>query len=147
MTKKRTRDPWMSGAQYGRRMPPFTVDLIVADVARSVRFYADVLGAEIEYADEDFAALRLAGLDFILHADHAYDHHALYGKLAPSGRRGSGAMLRLLGVDPDGVERRARSADAEIVQPVGDRGHAWRDVMVADLDGYVWAVGTLLPEA
>jgi catechol 2,3-dioxygenase-like lactoylglutathione lyase family enzyme len=145
MTKKRTKEPWMSGAEYGRRMPPFTVDLIVADVARSVRFYTDVLCAETEYADEDFAALRLAGLDFILHADHAYDHHSLYENLAPSGKRGSGAMLRLLGVDPDDVERRARSAGAEIVQPVGDRGHGWRDVIVADPDGYAWAVGILLP--
>ena len=56
-------------------------------------------------------------------------------------------MLRLLGVDPDAVERRAQAFGAAIVQPVGDRGHGWRDVMVADPDGYVWAVGIKLPEA
>lgn len=146
MTKKRTNDPWMSGADYGRRMPPFTVNLIVADLARSLRFYTDVLGAQIEYQDEDFAALRLAGLDFMLHADHTYDHHALYGTLATAGKRGAGAELRLLGVDPEGVQQRAQAFGVEVVQPVGDRGHGWRDVTVADPDGYVWAVGVVLPK-
>jgi len=27
------------------------------------------------------------------------------------------------------------------VQVVGDRGHGWRDVIVAGPDGYTWAVG------
>jgi uncharacterized glyoxalase superfamily protein PhnB len=145
MTKKRTGDPWMSAADYGRRMPTFTVDLIVSNIAWSLRFYTEVLGAEVVYSDEDFAALRLASLDFILHADHTYDHHPMQAKLAPQGRRGAGAMLRLSGVDPDTVQQRAETFGAEVVQPVSDRGHAWRDVMVADPDGYVWAVGVKLP--
>ena len=135
MTKRRTGDPWMSGAAYGRAMPTFTVNLIVADIGRSLRFYTDVLGAETHYADEDFAALRLAGLEFILHADHTYDGHPLYARLGESGRRGAGAELRLVGVDPDEVEQRARSSGADVVQEAGDRGHAWRDDMVADPDG------------
>jgi len=145
MTKKRTGDPWMSAAEYGRGMPAFTVNLIVADVARSLRFYAEVLGAETLYSDEDFAALRLAGLDFMLHADHTYDHHPLYGRLSEGRTRGAGAELRLLGIDPDRVQKRALSFGAEVLQPAGDRGHAWRDVIVADPDGYTWAVGVLLP--
>jgi uncharacterized glyoxalase superfamily protein PhnB len=146
MTKKRTQDPWMSGAEYGRRMPPLTFNLIVADVARSVRFYADVLGAEVEFSDVDFAAVRLAGVDFMLHADHTYDGHPVYERLAATERRGVGVELRALGVDPDDVLRRAEAFGAEIVQPVRERGHGWREVMVADPDGYVWAVGTLLPQ-
>ena len=147
MTKKRTGEPWMSGAAYGRAMPPFTVNLIVADVGRSVRFYAEVLGAETHYADEDFAALRMAGLEFMLHADHTYDGHPLYERLADGNKRGNGAELRLLGLDPDDVEQRARAAGADVVQEAGDRGHAWRDVIVTDPDGYIWAVGRVLPEA
>jgi uncharacterized glyoxalase superfamily protein PhnB len=52
-----------------------------------------------------------------------------------------GAELRVMGIDPDGVEARAKSAGATIVQPAADYPHGWRDVMVADPDGYVWAVG------
>jgi catechol 2,3-dioxygenase-like lactoylglutathione lyase family enzyme len=145
MTKKRTGEPWMSGADYGRRMPSFTVNLIVADIARSLRFYSDVLGAEIEYQDPDFAALHLAGLDFMLHADHTYDEHALYSRLPPAGKRGAGAELRLKGIDPDAVQQRAEAFGAEVLQPVGDRGLARRDIIVADPDGYIWAVGVTLP--
>ena len=140
-----TSDPWMSGADYGRRMPPLTFNLIVTDVARSVRFYTEVLGADVEYSDVDFAALRLAGVDFMLHADHTYDQHPLYQRLAAGERRGVGVELRAEGIDPDAVLRRAEAYGSEIVQPVSDRGHAWRDVMVADPDGYVWAVGVKLP--
>lgn len=147
MTKKRIGDPWMSGAEYGRQMPSFTVNLIVADVTRSLRFYQDVLGAEVHYSDEDFAALRLAGLEFMLHADHTYDGHALYGHLGTTARRGVGAELRLLGIDPDRVQRNAVEHGAEVVQAAEDRGHAWRDVIVADPDGYVWAVGVIIPDA
>jgi uncharacterized glyoxalase superfamily protein PhnB len=52
--------------------------------------------------------------------------------------------LRLLGVDPDVVEARARRAGAVILQPAKDFGHGWREVMVVDPDGYIWAVGMLL---
>jgi catechol 2,3-dioxygenase-like lactoylglutathione lyase family enzyme len=138
----------MPADAYGRAMPRFTVNLIVASIERSLRFYREVLGADVHYADEDFAALRLTGLEFMLHADHAYDAHALYDRLpAPPGRRGAGAELRLLGIDPDEVQRNADAHGAEVVQPVGDRGHGWRDVMVADPDGYVWAVGKVIPDA
>jgi catechol 2,3-dioxygenase-like lactoylglutathione lyase family enzyme len=136
-------EPWRSGADYGRDLPAFSVNLIVRDIERSLAFYTDVLGATLHYSDPDFAALRLAGVEFMLHADHAYDGHPLYGALdAP--RRGAGAELRVLGVDPDAVQRRAEARGAEVVQPAGDRGHGWRDVTVADPDGYVWAVGVAI---
>jgi len=144
MTKKRTGEPWMSGADYGRALPAFSVNLLVRDIDRSLRFYTDVLGATVDYSDPDFAALQLAGVEFMLHADHAYDGHALYRTLAGDAARGVGAELRVLGVDPDAVQRRAEAAGAQIVQPAGDRGHGWRDVIVADPDGYCWAVGVRL---
>lgn len=136
----------MSGAQHGRSMPPFTVDLIVSDIDRAVAFYTNVLDAKLVFADVDFAALRLSDLAFTLHADHTFDHHAIFETLAPSGARGSGSMLRMHGIDPDEAERKARAFGAAVVQSTGDRGHGWRDVMIADPDGYVWAVGQLLPE-
>lgn len=141
MAKKRQGDPWMPAADYGRRLPPFTLNLIVRDVARSVAFYQGVLGASLEYSDPDFAALRLLELDFMLHADHTYEDHPWHGRLAQREERGLGAELRLFGVSPDEVESRARREGASVVQPVTDKAHGWREVMVADPDGYVWAVG------
>ena len=141
MAKKRTGDPWMAADEYGRSLPAFTVNLLVRDVARSVAFYVDVLSVELLYADPDFVALRAQGVDFMLHADHTYEEHPWQGRLAAGRDRGLGAELRLFGVDPDGVEKRARDADATVLKPAHDRGHGWREVWVEDPDGYVWAVG------
>jgi len=145
--KKRTSDPWIPGDRYGRMLPAFMANLVVRDVARAVAFYRDVLQAAVHYADPDFAAVKVGGAELMLHADHTYDKHAWYPRLAGGERRGLGAELRLLGVDPDAVEGRARAADALIVQPAATKGHGWREVMVEDPDGYVWAVGIPTPSA
>ena len=141
VAKKRQGEPWMPAAEYGRQLPEFTVNLIVRDIERSVAFYRDVLGAVVHYADPDFAALRLSRLEFMLHADHTYEEHPWHGRFLNKEERGLGAELRLLGVDPDEAEARARARGATVVQPATDKGHGWRDVMVADPDGYIWAVG------
>jgi uncharacterized glyoxalase superfamily protein PhnB len=143
MTMKRSGSAWMPADDYGRSLPKFSVNLLVRNVQVSLPFYRDVLGAKVHYADEDFAALNLAGAEFMLHADHAYDHHPLHKYIAgvEARRRGLGAELRVMGIDPDAAEARAKSAGATIVQPAADYPHGWRDVMLADPDGYVWAVG------
>ena len=48
-------------------------------------------------------------------------------------------------MDPDEVEARARGARATIVEPAKDKPHGWRETMIADPDGYVWAVGVKIP--
>jgi uncharacterized glyoxalase superfamily protein PhnB len=143
MTMKRSGAAWMPADDYGRSLPKFSVNLLVLDVRASLPFYRDVLGAKVHYSDEDFAALNLAGAEFMLHTDHAYDHHPLHKYIAgvAPGRRGLGAELRVMGVDPDAAEARAKAAGVTIVQPAADYPHGWRDVMLADPDGYVWAVG------
>src|SRR5215467_1698935 len=134
MSMKRSGSAWMPADDYGRSLPKFSVNLLVRDVQASLPFYCDVLGATVRYADEDFAALNLAGAEFMLHADHAYDHHPLYKYIAgvESRRRGLGAELRVMGVDPDAAETRAKAAGVTVVQPVADYPHGWRDVMLAD---------------
>lgn len=141
MTKKRTGDPWMPAAQYGRSLPAFSVNLLVADVERAVAFYAEVFRAEVRYSDPDFAALRLGELDFMLHADHTYDGHPWQPRLFAGEGRGLGAELRLFGVDPDAIEARARASGATVLQGATDKGHGWREVWLEDPDGYVWAAG------
>jgi predicted enzyme related to lactoylglutathione lyase len=146
MTKTRTGDAWMPADDYGRSLPRFSLNLLVRDVARSLPFYRDVLGATIRYADGDFAALALQGVDFMLHADHTYDHHPLYARLNAQGLRGTGAEIRVLGIDPDAAEARAKASGAVILQPATNFPHGWRDVILVDPDGYTWAVGVTLPK-
>lgn len=141
MTKTRMGDAFLPADEYGRVLPKFSVNLLVRNVARSLSFYCDVLDATVRYTDNDFAAPQIQGTDFMLHADHTYDHHPLHERLQAPGRRGPGTELRVLGVDPDAVEARAKLAGAEILQPATDFPHDWWNVMVVDPDGYTWAVG------
>lgn len=142
----RTGDSWMPADDYGRALPLFTVNLLVRDLAKSLQFYMQVLGATLVYSDPDFAALRLKELEFMLHADHAYDHHAWHARLKSDEQRGLGAELRLFHFDPDAIEARAKQFGAMILQPSQDMPHGWRDVIVADPDGYTWAVGSAKPK-
>jgi uncharacterized glyoxalase superfamily protein PhnB len=142
---KRTGDAWMPAADYGRAMPKFSLNLLVRDVDRSLPFYKDVLGATVRYADQDFAALNIQGVDFMLHSDHSYDHHPLFERLRAPGLRGTGAEIRVMGIDPDAAEKRAKAAGTKIIQPAADFPHGWRDVMLEDPDGYTWAVGVTIP--
>ena len=145
MTKTRTGDAFMPADEYGRGLPKFSANLLVRDVAKSLPFYRDVLGATVRYWDADFAALSLLGIDFMLHADHAYDHHPLYAPLKAARERGVGAELRVLGLNPDQVEERAKRAGATIAQPAKDYGHGWREITLLDPDGYIWTVGLPIP--
>lgn len=146
-TKLRKGDPWMPGFRYGALLPPLSLNLIVRDVEQSVRFYQAVFEAEAHYFDIDFGAVRVGPAEVMLHADHTHDTHPWHEQLAAGAPRGLGAQIRLLGIDPDAVEKRAREFGAAVVQPAGDKGHGWREVLVRDPDGYEWAVGVLIPPA
>jgi catechol 2,3-dioxygenase-like lactoylglutathione lyase family enzyme len=146
--KKRTdaqRATWIDSPTYTGLLPGFTLNLLVRDIDASLRFYRDVLQARVHYADPDFAAVRVGGHEFMLHADHAYDTHPWYGALQRGAARGLGAELRLIGFDADAVERRARAFGAPVVRPATTRGHGLREVSVQDPDGYLWAIGDLAP--
>lgn len=144
MTMKHEGAGWIPAGTYGRSLPKFSVNLLVRDVQASLLFYRDVLGAAVRYVNVDFAALNLQGTDFMLHADHSYDHHPLHARLQEPGRRGTGAELRVMGIDPDELEKRARAADVTVLQPAADFPHGWRDVILEDRDGYIWAVGVAI---
>jgi uncharacterized glyoxalase superfamily protein PhnB len=140
--KKRKGDPWIPNDAYGRLLPPFSMILVVREIERSLVFYREVLAAFVHYSDEDFAAVKVGGTEIMIHADHTYEGTPLYARLSEAGGvRGAGVELRLFGTDPDALEKRAEAAGALVVKPTRMTGHGWREVMVADPDGYVWAVG------
>ena len=148
--KKRTdaqRSTFMASDAYSRTLPAFTVNLIVRDIERAAAFYRDVFGAAVRYADPDFAAMGIAGVECMLHADHTYEGHQWHGALTGGAQRGIGAELRLIVADPDDVERRAIAAGAKIIQPLTSKAHGLREVHVQDPDGYVWAAGSLASAA
>lgn len=147
MAKLREGDPWMPGFRYGALLPPLSLNLLVADTERSAAFYRAVFEAQVHYRDIDFAALRVGPAEVMLHADHTHEDHPWHAALVSGAVRGIGAQVRLLGIDPDAIERRARAAGATVAVPAVDKGHGWREVCVRDPDGYEWAVGVLIPPA
>ena len=142
--KKRKSEPWMSAADYGRTLSGLSVNLIVREVARSIPFYTGVLELRLLYSDEDFAAFEREGVRLQLHADHTYAHMPWAKRLAESSPRGLGAEVRILGIDPDAAERRARAGGFSVAVPVRDWPHGWRDCVLEDPDGYTFAVGVPL---
>ena len=69
MTKLRTGDPWQSPPEYGATLAGASVNLVVREVARSLRFYTQLLGFGSPYSDPDFAAREGYELKVQLHAD------------------------------------------------------------------------------
>jgi len=136
--KLRSGDPWMPADEYGRSLRGLSINLLVADVARSVAFQTEVLGAKLVYADPDFALLCGFGGEWMLHADHTYDKHPLHGSLSSEIVRGVGVELRLHGCDPDAAEARARTRGDVVLAGASDKPHGLREAFLVDPDGYLW---------
>jgi catechol 2,3-dioxygenase-like lactoylglutathione lyase family enzyme len=134
----------MATDAYGKTLAGLSLNLIVRDVPTSVPFYRDVLGMTVHYADEDMAALQLDTTQIVLHADHTYEHQPWAPRLRETGKRGLGAEIRILGIDPDAAERRAHERGAPVLLAARDWPHGWRDVILEDPDGYTFAVGMAL---
>ena len=136
--KLREGDAWMSADDYGRSLKGLGINLLVEDTERAVAFQTSVLAAEVIYTDPDFAVLHGYGAEWMLHADHTYDDHELYGSLEPDIARGIGVELRLHGCDPDAAETRAREAGYTVLAGAMDKPHGLREAYLVDVDGYVW---------
>ena len=138
--KKRPPDrtPPVSAPDYGRGLRGIGFNLLVTDVPRAVRFATEVLGATSFYDDEDFAALRWNGQDFMFHADHAYGGNPLSGIVAGLTARGAGVELRLYGRDPDAAEAKARELGFTVLSGTIDKPHGLRECIILDEDGYAW---------
>ena len=144
--KLRKNDPWMSAAEYGRGLRGLTINLLVRDVAAALRFQLEVLGAQAIYSDPDFAVLQHGEAEWMLHADHTYDKHALYPKLKGQAARGIGAELRLHGCDPDSAVGEAKRLGYKVLSEPKDMGHGVREAFIIDQEGYVWVPDMPLSE-
>jgi catechol 2,3-dioxygenase-like lactoylglutathione lyase family enzyme len=136
--KLRTGDPWMPAPEYSRTLRGLTVNLIVRDIEAALAFQRRVLGAEVVYADPDFAVVKAHGGEWILHADHTYRGHAVEAALWGVTQRGAGIELRLHGCDPDRAEQTARELGYRVLAGATDKGHGTREAFIEDADGYVW---------
>ncbi len=146
MTTRRTdAQKWaVSGADYGRSLAGLSLNLLVRDIERSLPFYTAVLGFTDRHHDPDFAALERDGVRLTLHADHTYAAQPWAPRLADAGKRGLGAEIRILGIDPDAAEKRARDRGYTVLVATKEWPHGWRDCLIEDPDGYTFAVGTPL---
>ncbi|MGU9957174.1 MAG: VOC family protein [Arenicellales bacterium WSBS_2016_MAG_OTU3] len=133
---KRTKTPWMSGADYGRSLSGFVLNMLVSNVEESVKFQQTILQAEVVYDDEDFAVLTGYGTQWMLHADHTYSHHPLSGVVANLEGRGRGRISFNRMRNPD-AEQRARDNEFTVMQGM-DKPHGLRECFLLDSDGYCW---------
>ena len=146
MTTKRTdAQKWkVSAADYGRTLSGLTLNLLVRDIAKSLPFYTDVLQFTDVHHDPDFAALERDGIKLTLHGDHTYAAQPWAPRLGGAGQRGLGAEIRILGIDPDAAEKRARDGGYTVLYETKEWPHGWRDCILVDPDGYTFAVGVPL---
>jgi catechol 2,3-dioxygenase-like lactoylglutathione lyase family enzyme len=149
--KKRAGEPWMSGADYGRSLRGFGVNILVKDVARAVAFQQDVLAVELVYQDPDIAVLRHVDRngeahEWMLHADHSFADHPLLALTGDGALRGAGIELRLYDHDPDLAESRARQRGDHVLAPSADKPHGLRECCLVDPDGYVWVPAKMIDD-
>ena len=111
--------------------------LVVSDVARSRRFYCDVVGLESGHGGDEYEQLLHDGeLVMQLHDESDDDHH---GPLAESGvTRGNGVLVWFEVADFDAAVARAREVGAPVVREVGLNPNARQhELWIRDPDGYV----------
>ena len=82
------------------------------------------------------------GVTQVVLRDRFAGAHTCPPRLARPGPRGLGLEVRILGVDPEAAESRAREGGFSIHLATRERpGHGWRECYLEDPDGYVFAVG------
>ncbi len=133
-----SQTPHPSGAEYGRSLTGFGVNLIVSDLNRAIAFATEVLGATIYFRTDVFAAMKLHGADFMFHIPQSYRGNELHATLISDAPRGVGVELRCYHVDPDDAETKARELGYTVLAGALDKPHGLRESMILDDDGFVW---------
>jgi catechol 2,3-dioxygenase-like lactoylglutathione lyase family enzyme len=110
--------------------------IVVRDVPKSSRFYADVLGAESAHGGEQYEQLVIGGeLILQLHHIDVEDHHGLLA--ASDVPLGNGTLLWFEVSDFDAAVQRARVVKAQVERDVHVNPRAkQREIWLRDPDGY-----------
>ncbi len=138
--KLRKGDPWIPAVDYSRSLKALSINLLVEDTDRSVRFAKEVIGAEVVYTDPDFAVLKYASQEWMVHADHTYEGHPHAARAKAASVRGAGVEIRIHGSSPDEAVKAARKLGCEVLTEPRDMGHGLREAFILDPDGYTWVV-------
>ena len=119
-------------------------EMIVSDLARSLRFYCEVLGFRIEYQrpEHHFAFLSFHGSQLMLEQDDLEESSLRVGPLeAPFGR---GMNLSIKCPDVQGLVARFETAGHTLRKPLEERWYRSNDVLfgernclLLDPDGYL----------
>jgi catechol 2,3-dioxygenase-like lactoylglutathione lyase family enzyme len=128
----------VSAGEYGRSLEGLGFNLIVKDVNRAIHFATEVLGAEVYFRTDVFAAMKLQDADFMFHIPSSYRGNELFATLTSDAPRGVGVELRCYAVDPDAAETRARNLGYIVLAGSLNKPHGLRECMILDDDGYVW---------
>jgi predicted enzyme related to lactoylglutathione lyase len=137
--KKATSTPFMAAPDYGQSLTGFSFNLLSTDLARALQFQRDVLQVTLLHEDEDLLIVEGFGANWMVHADHTYDKHALLADTLNEKRRGAGIELRLHHCDPDATAARAIELGFRVLDGPRDQpDHGLREAHIIDGDGYVW---------
>ena len=137
--KKASSTPFMAAPDYGQSLTGFSFNLLSTDLARALQFQRDVLQVTLLHEDEDLLIVEGFGANWMVHADHTYDKHALLADTLNEKRRGAGIELRLHHCDPDATAARAIKQGFRVLDGPRDQpDHGLREVHIIDDDGYVW---------
>ncbi len=137
--KKSSTSPFIAPPDYGQSLSGFTINVLSTDLERALVFQRDVLKAGILHQDADLLILSGYGGNWMVHADHTYDKHALLADTKNADRRGAGVELRLHHCDPDGVAERAQQYGFKVLDGPRDQpDHGLRETHIIDDDGYIW---------
>ena len=137
--KKSSTTPFMPAPDYGQSLSGFTINVLSIDLTRALIFQRDVIMADVLHQDEDLLILSGYGSNWMVHADHTYDKHAMLADAANATRRGAGVELRLHGCDPDKAVANALRLGFKVLDGPRDQpDHGLREAHIVDDDGYIW---------
>ena len=119
-------------------------EMIVSDLARSLRFYCEVLGFRIEYQrpEHHFAFLSFHGSQLMLEQDDLEESSWRVGPLEPPFGRGMNLSIKC--PDVQGLVARFETAGHTLRKPLEERWYRSNDVLfgernclLLDPDGYL----------
>ena len=112
------------------------LELFASDVNKSLAFYRDVLGFEVERQEQDYIALRSGGARISLNrADGLGGQHYFNPELKKE-RKGLGVEIVLEVDDVAALFERVKQSGHTILSPLKKRPWGLTDFRVADPDGY-----------